>query len=411
MASLRRIVVLSLIVYYTAYSSCEEGFWEEKAVENAEEVPAKCRVRKEFLTGLTKEQRAHYISTVKKAATTEPQKTKYENLLTVHRDYFNKGIHTQTYFLPWHRWFLVQYENILREIDSDITVPYWDWSLVANEVFENDFWAPDDSGFGGNGDPLKSNCVQTGPFREDAFSLIQSAGGGCLKRGFNGRVQDAVKVQELLRYSAEEFSTFEKLLRTIFHNNFHCCVEKTMCSVDAASAPEFLMHHGFIEKIWSDWQKKGSENKFNTFFMKIDTKMPATKYLPREYLDLHKMPDNVCVVYEDPISDVFKNLQDLSLKVLENIPNLRQPDLSPPAIKLFKEPCTEVVNVSNLGKRLRPNRVVEESELKGQDAVMGFEYSTLKKVKLQRRFLESIMDESRSDMSETTQQNGMADKV
>lgn len=267
-----------------------------------------CRVRKEFLTGLTAEEQAHYISTVKTAASTEPHKTKYEDLLTIHKTLFHGGIHWQRNFLPWHRWFVVQYENILREIDNDITVPYWDWSLVANEVFESDFWATDDSGFGGDGELLSPRCVQTGPFRESEFSLIQSAGGGCLERGFNGRVQDAVQVQILLSYSVEEFLDFERDLRVDFHNNFHCCVGGTMCIEDAASAPEFFEHHGFVDKIWSDWQKKGEDYQFNSFFLEIDTEMPGTDYLPRDYLDLQDMPEDVCVRYEDPKSVVFKDL-------------------------------------------------------------------------------------------------------
>ncbi|XP_028405794.1 uncharacterized protein LOC114528375 [Dendronephthya gigantea] len=270
---------------------------------------SECRVRKEFLTGLTDKEKAHYIETIKIAATTTTYKTRYEELLTTHQRLFLTSIHEKDNFLPWHRRFIVQYENLLREIDSDITVPYWDWSLVANKVFESDFWATSGSGFGGNGNPLKSNCVQTGPFQKDKFSLIQSAGRGCLKRKFNNVVHNAAEVQKLLRKTAEKFTDFEFSLRDDFHDNFHMAVGGTMSGENSASAPEFFMHHGFIDKIWSDWQKKGSEYKFNTFFKNRDTKMPGTKYLPREYLDLQKMPDNVCVVYEDPKSDVFKNLQ------------------------------------------------------------------------------------------------------
>ena len=29
-----------------------------------------------------------------------------------------------------------------------------------------------------------------------------------------------------------------------------------MCSIESASAPEFFLHHGFIDKIWDDRQKR-----------------------------------------------------------------------------------------------------------------------------------------------------------
>ena len=28
-----------------------------------------------------------------------------------------------------------------------------------------------------------------------------------------------------------------------------------MCLVTSAEAPEFFLHHAFIDKIWSDWQE------------------------------------------------------------------------------------------------------------------------------------------------------------
>lgn len=38
-----------------------------------------------------------------------------------------------------------------------------------------------------------------------------------------------------------------------------------MCSLSSANAPEFLLHHGFTDKLWSDWQKKGWDYK-NAYF-------------------------------------------------------------------------------------------------------------------------------------------------
>lgn len=89
-----------------------------------------CRLRKEFLD-MTTEERTRYIKTVKTASTHPAYKERYEILLTVHRDIFFSRIHELDFFLPWHRWFMLQYENLLREIDCRITVPYWDWSLVG----------------------------------------------------------------------------------------------------------------------------------------------------------------------------------------------------------------------------------------------------------------------------------------
>ena len=76
--------------------------------------------------------RARYIRAVRTASTDPRYKPDYDQLITLHRKMFQCGIHARDHFLPWHRWFVLQYENILQRIDCQITVPYWDWSLVAD---------------------------------------------------------------------------------------------------------------------------------------------------------------------------------------------------------------------------------------------------------------------------------------
>jgi tyrosinase len=70
-------------------------------------------------------------------------------------------------FLPWHRLFLLHFENALREVSGKrITVPYWDWTDPAStpDVFAEDF-------MGGDGDPDEGFAVTTGPFRKGRWEL------------------------------------------------------------------------------------------------------------------------------------------------------------------------------------------------------------------------------------------------
>ena len=86
------------------------------------------RVRGEF-THIPKEQRVRYLQAVH-AISSQPQyKTKYEALLEIRRRYFNTPIHKAPNFLPWHRWFLLQYENLLREVGHSLP------SLNLNFIF------------------------------------------------------------------------------------------------------------------------------------------------------------------------------------------------------------------------------------------------------------------------------------
>ena len=48
----------------------------------------------------------------------------YIGLIDMHMRIWTEGkIHEMRNFLPWHRWYLIQMENLLREIDCTITIP------------------------------------------------------------------------------------------------------------------------------------------------------------------------------------------------------------------------------------------------------------------------------------------------
>ncbi|XP_046862769.1 uncharacterized protein LOC124456338 [Xenia sp. Carnegie-2017] len=258
-----------------------------------------CRIRKEF-NDLTNVERIRYITTVKTASTISKYKRKYERLLTIHRTIFSGyNIHRKQFFLPWHRWFILQYENLLREIDCRVTVPYWDWSQEAGRPFSSSVWSASSAGLGDDGSP-STNCVKTGPFRDSQWSLPLSSGENdrCLKRRFRGRVPNAAAVKELLKRPSIQFHNFEMSLRRFFHDSVHCNIGGTMCSNNSAFAPEFFLHHGFVDKLWWDWQNKGSSFKFHSYFQLQNSLMSQTSHRPRDLTDLSKQPDCVCVKYK-----------------------------------------------------------------------------------------------------------------
>ena len=89
--------------------------------------PVNCyRVRKEFLSMSLKE-REHYLQVFLKASILPQFKAQFDHILTIHPAYFWR-IHVLKYFFPWHRWYILKFENLLRQVDCRVTVPYWDWS-------------------------------------------------------------------------------------------------------------------------------------------------------------------------------------------------------------------------------------------------------------------------------------------
>lgn len=251
-------------------------------------------------------ERARYVEVVKTASTHPSFKARYEKLLTIHKTIFNTGIHQSEFFLPWHRSFILQYENLLREIDCRITVPYWESTEEANDALASNVWDTGIHGFGGNGTGT-TNCVRDGPFRAGEWSVIASAGGGCLKRNFNGRFPDCLTVRDaFLEFSSvSAFDDFEHFLHREFHDAVHCVIGGHMCTDNSAASPEFFLHHGFVDKLWSDWQNQNRSHVFIERFMSQTTRMPSTEYFSKDFLDLRDQPGCVCVVYRDPGDEIY----------------------------------------------------------------------------------------------------------
>ena len=124
------------------------------------------RLRKEF-TAMTEYEKRRYIETIKVISWDVSFQSTWNSFLRIHQDLFNKGIHTVEQFLPWHRWYVHQYENLIRRYDCRLTVPFWDWSVVASDPWSTasgSLWDLGPTGFGGNGSS-SDQCVKTGPFR------------------------------------------------------------------------------------------------------------------------------------------------------------------------------------------------------------------------------------------------------
>ena len=188
---------------------------------------------------------------------------------------------------------------------------YWDWSARPGSAFNTtaarSIWSSEGSGLGGDGEGIYS-CVQTGPFRQDVWSIVPlppgiptGPGPRCLARMFFGTPPDAIAVQRVLDIPLGNFSDFELMLRVNLHDLVHCLIDGTMCSLDSATAPEFFLHHGFVDKIWNDWQKKSESHK-NVFFSNMSQRMPGTQVVLSKVLDLSQQPGGIRIEYEPVLS-------------------------------------------------------------------------------------------------------------
>ncbi|PFX24126.1 Tyrosinase [Stylophora pistillata] len=290
-------------------------------------------------------------------------------------------------------------ENILRKVDPIVTVPYWDWSLWSGAPWLDKImstWSNAPWGLGSNGG--RDGCVYSGPFGKHRFSLTS---GGCLKRNFNGNPPDCIAVHKCLRIFSNKFTDFEMTLRDTLHNNMHCRIGGrggTMCSRQSANAPEFLLHHGFADKLWSDWQKKGTRYKNAYFSGNIHLYGVSPRLRPQNLMDLSRQPGGVCVAYDDPPHENYKlcheQLASLSLAEIDAIPRQKFTRLSSLEFDLFMTRKREKAQVNREMNELEPKHVLSKSsKLNSQDNQLGFKIEDVKEaIKRKKKKREEIIN-------------------
>lgn len=324
-------------------------------------------------------ERYRFTSTLKKASA----RADYRSLVKKHTNEFD-NIHNKKQFLAWHRWYLLQIENILRKVDPIVTVPYWDWSLWSGAPWLDQImsvWSDAAWGLGSNGG--RDGCVYSGPFSKHTWKLTN---GDCLKRNFNGNPPDCISIHKGLRTPYYKFTQFESTLRDNLHNSMHCRIGGrggTMCSKLSANAPEFLLHHGFVDKIWSDWQKKGASYKKAYFKGIINLYGISPRLRPHNLSDLSKQPGGVCVIYEDPHHDNYKlchkSLASLSIAEIDAIPRRKFTRVSNLEFDLFMVKKKEKAKVDEEMRRLEPKNVLPTStKFNWQDRKLGFRAEDVK---------------------------------
>ncbi|KAJ1675432.1 hypothetical protein EV182_001272, partial [Spiromyces aspiralis] len=226
------------------------------AVRNALAACTAPLTRKEIRSASVEERKA-FFNAVQKLQ----DNGKIQEFATIHNNNSNL-IHSNTVFLAFHRWFVKLFENALREVDPNVAMLYWDWTLDSQHPETSVLFTSDYCGGNGQGPDF---CVQDGPFANWAMKAMEPH---CLKRQFNqGNTIVPFYSYELLTYTFNESPSYANLTRNIeggCHGYVHIGIGGDMNEMYAANDLFFFLHHAMIDMIYYQWQMV-DESRFQDF--------------------------------------------------------------------------------------------------------------------------------------------------
>ncbi|MET9957380.1 tyrosinase family protein [Streptomyces sp. NPDC006339] len=210
------------------------------------------------------------------AALLELKRTgRYDTFVTTHNAFImgdtdtgDRVGHRSPSFLPWHRRFLIEFEQALQSVDATVALPYWDWT--ADRTAGSSLWAPD---FLGGTGRARDGQVTDGPFARAAGRwtvTVRVDGRDYLRRdlGAGGRqLPTRAEVDSVLAMetydtapwnsSSDGFRNHLEGWRGVnLHNRVHVWVGGQMATGVSPNDPVFWLHHAFVDKLWADWQAR-----------------------------------------------------------------------------------------------------------------------------------------------------------
>ncbi|KAK9681150.1 hypothetical protein K7432_015733 [Basidiobolus ranarum] len=183
----------------------------------------------------------------------------YDRITRSHNEEY-PYFHRTALFFPWHRLYIRRFEQALQRINSDIALPYWDWTKDADSPADS----PVFTWFGGDG-RWKDGCVTSGPF---AGWVVSTPNRHCLKRTFNWEdSKDLYSTPEDINEINDSARSYHEL-RSLFegqpHGGIHHFIGGDMDETWSSNDPLFWIHHAYVDKVWWDWQNSHlSSNEYN----------------------------------------------------------------------------------------------------------------------------------------------------
>ncbi|THD00201.1 hypothetical protein EYZ11_000392 [Aspergillus tanneri] len=239
-------------------------------------------------------------------------KTRYEDFVTTHINQTSQIHYTGT-FLAWHRYYVFQFEQALRnECGYTGDIPYWHWGADTHSLEESPIFDGSDTSMSGNGVPIPNQLhIQLHLGDYPSIDLPPGTGGGCVTSGpyykvhlcpaalvlpggntsaaenplaYNPRCMKRSLTTEILQRD----SSYPKIVQLILGTDSIWNFQMTMQGIpgsgsigvhgsghysmggdpgrDVFVSPgdvAFWHHHGMVDRVWWIWQNLDLKNRRN----------------------------------------------------------------------------------------------------------------------------------------------------
>ncbi|KAJ2622595.1 hypothetical protein GGF44_005376 [Coemansia sp. RSA 1694] len=169
-------------------------------------------------------------------------------------------VHGNTCFFPFHRRYILEYENIGRRYDPNFVVPYWDATQSARNPMSDPLLSANALGTNGQ---TGTGCLMNGI---QGNSQLTYPNQHCLRRVYdnNGSIKQWYAPEIISSYMQSDTSLarFREDIEYSIHGAVHLGMGGDMDAGYAAQDFSFMVHHANLDRLWWDWQ-----NTHNSFMM------------------------------------------------------------------------------------------------------------------------------------------------
>jgi tyrosinase len=180
----------------------------------------------------------------------------WDRIVQIHVDFCP---HSNWFFLPWHRAYLVSLERICRQVlgDPSFALPYWDWT--EHRQVPAPFMA---ATIGGRPNPLLDSTREVGPNEilgemEVGRRVITRIMAQTEFENFgSGRPTGQNTIEARWQRVPGQMTELEGTP----HGNTHVFIGGDMGDMVSPRDPIFFLHHCNIDRLWAQWTALGRRN-------------------------------------------------------------------------------------------------------------------------------------------------------